>query len=114
MKKRTNAEVVEESTGNVFADLGVRNPGDRLLKAELAHRICEIIADRGLTQARAAELMGLDQPKVSALRQGRFQGFSAERLFRCLNDLGQEIEITIRPGRRAGHRGGVRVRAAAV
>ena len=58
-------------------------------------------------------MMGLDQPKISALVRGKLKGFSAERLFRCLNDLGQEIEITIRPARRAGRRGDIRVITAA-
>lgn len=100
---------VTESSGNVFADLGLRNPQDRLAKAQLAHRIAEVIASRGLTQAKAAEMMGLDQPKISALLHGQLKGFSVERLFRCLNELGQEIEITIRPMRKAGRRGALRV-----
>ena len=61
---------VTASSGNVFADLGLRNPQDRLARAQLAHRICQVIAARGLTQAKAAELMGLDQPKISALMRG--------------------------------------------
>jgi len=110
--KTKKTATVQESSGNVFADLGLRNPEDRLVKAELAHRICQIIAARGLTQTKAAESMGLDQPKISALMRGKLRGFSAERLFRCLNDLGQEIEITIRPAQRAGRRGGIHVAAA--
>jgi predicted XRE-type DNA-binding protein len=88
---------VRESTGNVFADLQLRNPQHLMVKARLAHRICKIIAARSLTQSAAAEILGLDQPKVSALMHGKLTGFSLERLFRCLNDLGQEVEITIRP-----------------
>src|SRR6266478_6331096 len=113
MKTTKKAARVQESSGNVFADLGLRNPQDRLAKAQLAHRICQVIAARGLTQTKAAEIMGLDQPKISALMRGILKGFSAERLFRCLNDLGQEVEITIRPVRKAGRRGDVRVVAAA-
>jgi predicted XRE-type DNA-binding protein len=100
---------VQVSSGNVFADLGLGHPQDRLIKADLAHQVCQLIAARKLTQTQAAKMMGLDQPKISALKQGKLKGFSAERLFRCLNDLGQEIEITIRPARRAGRRGDVRV-----
>jgi predicted XRE-type DNA-binding protein len=113
MKTTKKTESVQESTGNVFADLGLPNPRDRLAKAQLADRICQVIAARGLTQAKAAKVMGLDQPKVSALLRGKLKGFSAERLFRCLNDLGQEVEITIRPARRNGRRGDTRVVAAA-
>jgi predicted XRE-type DNA-binding protein len=100
---------VQASTGNVFADLALGDPQERLYKAELAHRISQTVAARGLTQAQAAELLGLDQPKVSALMRGRLSGFSADRLFRFLNDLGQEVEIHIRPARRAGRRGDTRV-----
>lgn len=97
---------VQESSGNVFADLGVRNPQETLAKAQLAHQICQVIVARRLTQTKAAAMMALDQPKISALMRGKLHGFSAERLFRCLNDLGQEVEITIstsptgRPARR--------------
>jgi predicted XRE-type DNA-binding protein len=95
-----NRHTVHASSGNIFADLGLRNPEELLAKAQLAHRIAQLIAARRLRQAKAAELMGLDQPKISALIRGKLSGFSVERLFRCLNDLGQEIEITVRPGRR--------------
>ena len=68
-----------------------------LAKAELVQRIRELIAERKLTQAKAAELLGLDQPKVSALVRGRVEGFTYDRLFRFLNALGQRVEITVRP-----------------
>ena len=105
MKTTKNTTRVQGSSGNVFADLGLGNPRDRLIKAQLAHRICQAIAARKLTQTRAAAIMELDQPKISALMHGKLKGFSVERLFRCLNDLGQEVEITIRPAQSAGHRG---------
>ena len=104
MMKETKAERVERSSGNVFADLGLRNPQEALAKAQLARRICALVGERGLTQAQAATVLGLDQPKVSALMRGKLRGFSVERLFRCLKALGQEIEIVIRPARKAGHR----------
>jgi predicted XRE-type DNA-binding protein len=113
MKKAHKAGKVQESSGNVFADLGLDNPRDRLVKAELAHRICQAIAARKLTQTKAAALMGLDQPKVSALMGGKLKGFSVERLFQCLNDLGHEIQITIRP-MPPGRRGDTRVRSVAL
>jgi predicted XRE-type DNA-binding protein len=100
--KGTKAERVEKSSGNVFADLGLRNPQEALAKAQLAQRIRALVGERGLTQAQAAAVLGLDQPKVSALMRGRLRGFSVERLFRCLKALGQEIEIVIRPARKAG------------
>jgi predicted XRE-type DNA-binding protein len=87
---------VEASSGNVFADLDVPDAHEALAKAELARRICAIFADRSLTQARAAAILGIDQPKVSALIRGKLEGFSTERLFRFLNVLGQDVEIVIR------------------
>lgn len=83
-------------SGNVFADLGIPHPEIALAKATLVQRIREIISERKLTQAQAALVLGLDQPKVSALVRGRVDGYSLDRLFRFLNALGQEIEITVR------------------
>ena len=85
------------SEGNVFADLGLPDADHLLAKADLAIEISSIIEDRGLTQAEAAEIMGVDQPKVSALVRGRLGGFSMERLYRFLNALGRDVEIVVRP-----------------
>src|SRR5947209_3478238 len=90
-------ETIEPSSGNVFADLGLKNPEDLLAKAELVQRISDIIVERKLTQAKAAKLLGIDQPKVSALLRGKLEGFSLDRLFRFLNALGRNVEIAIRP-----------------
>ena len=101
-KKRDDARVtIEESSGNVFADLGLENPEGLLAKAALVQRIADIIAERKLTQAGAAKLLGIDQPKVSALLRGKLDGFSTDRLFRFLNALGRDVEIVIRPARRS-------------
>jgi predicted XRE-type DNA-binding protein len=83
------------SSGNVFADLGLPNPEELLAKAELAHKIIALIRKRGLTQAQAAKLLGVDQPKVSALVRGNLTGFSIERLMRFLLHLGQDVRITV-------------------
>jgi predicted XRE-type DNA-binding protein len=88
---------VEEGSGNVFADLGLSHPDLALAKAKLIQRIRDLIAERKLTQVQAAKLLGLDQPKVSALVRGRVAGYSIDRLFRFLNALGQRVEINIRP-----------------
>lgn len=104
MKSPKKTVDVKKGSDNVFADVGLDRPEERLVKAQLADQIGRIIAARKLTQTKAAAVLGLDQPKVSALMRGRLKGFSVERLFRCLNDLGQEIEITIRPARQAGRR----------
>jgi predicted XRE-type DNA-binding protein len=109
MKTATDAAEVREGCGNVFADLCLPEAQDALAKAKLAHRICQVIAERGLNQKKAAAILGLDQPKISALTRGKLNGFSTERLFRFLNDLGQEIEIVVRPTRQASRRGEVRV-----
>ncbi len=91
---------IDRGSGNVFADLGIPNPELALAKAELVQRIRDLIAERKLTQAEAAELLGLDQPKVSALVRGRVEGYTIDRLFRFLTALGQRIEITVRPNRK--------------
>jgi len=91
---------VYPSTGNVFADLDVPNPGEALAKAELAHHIGELIGQRKWTQAEAAARLGIDQPKVSALMRGRLGGFSTDRLIRFLGALGQQVDIVVRPKRR--------------
>jgi predicted XRE-type DNA-binding protein len=89
----------------VFADLGLPHPDLALVKAELVQRIRVLIAERKLTQVKAAELLGLDQPKVSALVRGRVEGYSVDRLFRFLNALGQQVEITVRPAAASDGRG---------
>ena len=83
------------SSGNVFADLGLPNPEEALAKAELAQKIIVLIRKRGLTQIQAAKILGVDQPKVSALTRGQLTGFSLERLMRFLLRLGQDIKITV-------------------
>ncbi len=90
---------IEASSGNVFTDLDMPDADEALAKAELARRICALLAERKLTQARAAALLSIDQPKVSALSRGKLGGFSTDRLFRFLNALGQDVEIVVRPGR---------------
>lgn len=88
---------VHIGSGNVFADLCLPNPEERLLKAELASLISSLIEQKNLTQIEAAELLGIDQPKVSALTRGRLEGFSAERLLGFLNALGSDVEIVVKP-----------------
>jgi predicted XRE-type DNA-binding protein len=84
------------SSGNVFADLGLLKPDDLLAKAELAAKIIAEIQRRRLTQSQAAVILGIDQPKISALKQGKLSGFSIERLLRLLLVLGRDIEITVK------------------
>lgn len=84
-------------SGNVFADLAFPNADEMLAKAKLASEICAIMSRQNLTQVAAAQILGVDQPKVSALMRGKLSGFSTERLFRFLNALGHDVEIHIRP-----------------
>ncbi|WP_414541198.1 helix-turn-helix domain-containing protein [Nostoc sp. CCY0012] len=92
-----NQEIrVKASSGNVFADLGLENSDELLVKAELARKISKIITQQQLTQAQTAELLGVDQPKISALINGKLSGFSTDRLFRFLNALGRDVEIVVK------------------
>jgi predicted XRE-type DNA-binding protein len=91
----------EPSTGNVFADLGLPDAGEHLIKAGLVVRIAQTIRQRKLTQAVAAQLMGIDQPKISAMLAGRFRGYSVERLMRFLVALGHDVEIVVKPRKRS-------------
>lgn len=84
-----------EGSGNIYADLGLPNSEEALAKADLAHRIVDIIEDRSLTQVRAARILGIDQPKVSALMRGRLSDFSIERLLRFLLLLDQDVHIAV-------------------
>jgi predicted XRE-type DNA-binding protein len=89
-----------ESRGNVFADLGLPKPDDLLAKAELTAQIIEEIQRRRLTQSQAASILGIDQHKVSALKQGHLSSFSVERLMRFLVLLGRDVEITAKHRRK--------------
>ena len=100
---------VRKSSGNVFTDLGVRDASEALAKAEIARRIIELLESRRLTQVAAAEVLGVDQPKVSALKRGRLEGFSTDRLFKFLNSLGRDVEIVIRKKSNVARPGRVRV-----
>jgi len=84
------------SSGNVFADLGFSNPEEELLKAKLVREIRAIIKRRKLTQAKAAAVLGLKQPDVSALVTGRVGKFSIDRLVRCLDRLDYKVDIVVR------------------
>lgn len=87
---------VEQSSGNVFADLGRKDANEALVKARLAQRIAALIERRGLTQVKAASLLGVDQPRISKLLRGQLREFSTERLLHFLNALHQDVEIVVR------------------
>ncbi len=86
---------VYPSSGNVFADLGISNADEYLAKSKLAVEIFKIVKARRLTQAATGKLLGISQPKVSALLNGQLDGFSSDRLFRFLNALGCDVKITV-------------------
>jgi predicted XRE-type DNA-binding protein len=86
---------ITKGSGNVFADIGVADPETHQLKAELVGRIDDLIASLKLTQAEAAERMGMTQPDVSKMLRGQFRPISLERLLRCLVALGQSVAIDI-------------------
>ncbi len=110
-KGRETEITVTPGSGNVFADLGFAQPEEELAKAKLASRIRQIIEARRLTQTAAAKQMGIDQPKVSALLNGRLANFSSDRLMRLLTALGQDVDIILRDKPRRRARGRVRVLA---
>jgi predicted XRE-type DNA-binding protein len=100
------------SSGNVFADLGLKNPEERLAKAKLAVQIATAIRDRKLTQNAAAKVCGIDQPKISKLVRGELYGFSTDQLVRILTALGQDVEIVVSAPPRRRRKGKLTVRAA--
>ena len=87
----------EGSSGNVFADIGLPEAGEHLVKARLVFKIDTLMRERGLKQVVAAALFGVRQPDVSKMLRGDFRQFSVERLLRFLVALGQDVEIVVKP-----------------
>ena len=96
MKKKAGYEV---GSGNVFADIGLPNADEHLIKAQLVYRIDGLMKARGLKQVEAARLFGVKQPDISKMLRGDFRQFSVERLLRFLVALGQDVEIVVTPHR---------------
>jgi predicted XRE-type DNA-binding protein len=99
-KKQMSAELndtpeVTDSTGNVFADLGLPASEEDMLKVHIAYAITVTLRKRGLTQKEAAEIIGTDQAKISALLKGRLKGFGVERLIHYLVRLGRDVDVKI-------------------
>jgi predicted XRE-type DNA-binding protein len=105
-------EAITRGTGNLFADLGYADAEERQTKVRLAHAINGVIARRRLTQAAAAERLGVNQPKVSALANYKLDGFSVERLMTFLTALDQDVEIVIKNKPRSRTAGRISVVAA--
>ena len=105
MAKTKSSATVTRSSGNVFADLRLSQADEKHTQVRLAVTINRIIKERRLSQVQAADVLGINQPKISALANYRLEGFSVERLIHFLNSLGRDVEIVVRksPGsRRAG------------
>ena len=86
---------IQKGSGNIFKDIGSVNPEEKLAKTELIFIINKIISERNLTQKEAAMILSVDQPKISALKNGQLSGFSIERLFSFLRALDQHIDIVV-------------------
>jgi len=104
-RRLINGIPVEEGGRHVYADLGYADSDEMAIKAQLVTKIAEILAKRGLTQGQAAEILGLTQPKVSALLKGWFRGISERRLLDCLTRLGRDVQIIVRPAPRSRQSG---------
>jgi predicted XRE-type DNA-binding protein len=92
---------IEESSGNVYADLQTPDAEAMYVKAQLAGKIGDIVRHRHLTQQQAAEILGITQPKLSGLLRGQFRGVSETKMIECLNRLGQDVEIVVRKAPRS-------------
>ena len=96
-KQAIDGVEVTRSSGNVFADLGLHDAEKLKIKAGLVIEIRKAMRLQGLTQQEAAKRMGITQPKVSDMMRGDFSNLSERKLMDCLNRLGYDIEITVRP-----------------
>ena len=87
---------IEKGAANVYEDLGLPDAAEMEVKATLAGEIGEIIKQRRLTQAQASEILGIPQPKISAMMRGQFRGISEAKMLECMNRLGRDVEIVVR------------------
>jgi len=103
-KRRTHVEV---GSGNIFADLGLPDAEEMLLKSTIVIELRRLIEQRKLTQTAAAKRIGINQADLSKILRGRFRGYSEARLMRMLTAFDQDVEITTKPHRKAGKAGRV-------
>jgi len=99
----------EQGSTNVYADLGLPDADEMLAKAQLATKIKQIIKERSLTQQRAAEVLGMPQPKLSNMLRGQFRGISEAKMLECLAKLGRDVQIVVGPARHSTEAGRVEV-----
>jgi len=109
VRGRKGKDEYERGSLNVYADLRFRAPESMLVKAKLVSKISDLIAERGLTQSKAAVVLGIPQPKLSKMLRGQFRGFSERKLMDCLTRLGQDVDIVVRTTSRAKGQGAVSV-----
>jgi len=100
---------IEESTGNVYEDLGHVDANEMRVKAQLAAKIGEIIKARHLTQVQASEILGLSQPKLSEMLRGKFRGISEAKMMECLSRLGRDVQIIVKSAPRSRREGRIEV-----
>ena len=100
---------IEKSSGNVFADLGLPDADEMLIKSRLVGKIGEIIRSRKWTQEKAAQVLGMTQPKLSKMLRGQFHGISQSKLLEYLAKLGRDVQIVVGPARRTKKPGRVDV-----
>ena len=101
---KVSAEI-HETKGNIFADLGLPDAEAHFLKAQIVAELYRLVSARKLTQIKAGSVMGITQPEVSRLFKGNFREYSVERLMEFLTGFGQDVDIIVKPRRRAGARG---------
>ncbi len=97
---------ITKGSGNVYADLGLADADEMLVKAQLATKISEIIKVRKLTQTQASTLLGISQPKLSNMLRGHLRGISETKMLECLTLLGRDVQIVVKPvsrSRKTGH-----------
>ena len=100
---------IEKSSGNVYADLGMADSDEMIVKAQRASKIGEIVKGRKWSQQKAAEVLGIPQPKLSKMLRGQFRGISEAKMLDCLARLGRDVQIVIGPPRRTTSVGHVAV-----
>jgi predicted XRE-type DNA-binding protein len=111
-RKRKVQPSHEQGSGNVYSDLGIDDPEGMLVKAQLVAKIAEILGERDYTQTKAADILGVPQPKLSKILRGQFRGVSERKLMSCLAKLGHDVDIVVHRAsshRRAARRGVVSV-----
>ncbi|WP_339834762.1 helix-turn-helix transcriptional regulator [uncultured Parvibaculum sp.] len=109
---KAKVEKIKRGSGNVFADLGFADAEERQTKLRLAFELNRVIEEHGLVQATIADLLGINQPKVSALVNYKLDGFSVERLMAFLTQLDRDVEIVVRRKPKSRQAGRITVVAA--